>query len=177
MVLLDGRRRHVEVNGAFLRQSGYRRDEVIGKPAYQFVVGGPLMSAQRWAAALGTGSFDGEGELRLADGGRLAVHWAATVEVVTGDHLVLFVELASSRRARRLARPVDEEREPASLSAREREVVRRVALGETGREIALELQISYETVRTHVRNAMSKSGARSRAHLVAKALGEGLGFD
>jgi len=28
-----------------------------------------------------------------------------------------------------------------------------------------------------MRNAMTKSGARSRAHLVAKALGEGLIFD
>ena len=30
-----------------------------------------------------------------------------------------------------------------------------------------------EPVRTHVRNAMAKVGARSRAQLVAKALGEG----
>ena len=66
--------------------------------------------------------------------------------------------------------------EPASgsLSMREREVVRLVALGNTGPEIAGELQISHDTVRTHARNAMLKVGARSRAHLVAKALGEGL---
>ena len=36
-----------------------------------------------------------------------------------------------------------------------------------------ELLIAHDTVRTHVRNAMTKLGARSRAHLVAKALGEG----
>jgi DNA-binding CsgD family transcriptional regulator len=29
-------------------------------------------------------------------------------------------------------------------------------------------------VRTHVRNAITKLGARSRAHLVAEALGDGL---
>jgi DNA-binding CsgD family transcriptional regulator len=29
-------------------------------------------------------------------------------------------------------------------------------------------------VRTHVRNAMAKPGARSRAHLVAKAIGGGV---
>ena len=41
-------------------------------------------------------------------------------------------------------------------------------------EIADELHLSHDTVRTHIRNAMAKTGARSRAHLVAKALGEGL---
>ena len=35
------------------------------------------------------------------------------------------------------------------------------------------LGIAHDTVRTHVRNAMGKTGARSRAHLVAKAIGEG----
>lgn len=48
-----------------------------------------------------------------------------------------------------------------------------VSLGATGPEIADELVISPETVRTHVRNAMEKLGARSRAHLVAESLAEG----
>jgi DNA-binding CsgD family transcriptional regulator len=52
--------------------------------------------------------------------------------------------------------------------------VRLVALGASGPEIADELIISHNTVRTHVRNAMIKAGARSRAHLVARAIGEGL---
>jgi DNA-binding CsgD family transcriptional regulator len=60
------------------------------------------------------------------------------------------------------------------LSRRETEIVRLVALGMTGREIAGELQIAHHTVRTHVNNAMVKTGARSRAHLVAKALADGL---
>jgi DNA-binding NarL/FixJ family response regulator len=52
-----------------------------------------------------------------------------------------------------------------------------IALGSSGREIADELQIAHDTVRTHARNAMRKTGARSRAQLVAKALGEGLVFN
>ena len=63
---------------------------------------------------------------------------------------------------------------PGTLSAREREVVRLVALGESGPEIAAELGITHDTVRTHVRNAMTKLDARSRAHLAAKAVGEAL---
>ena len=53
-------------------------------------------------------------------------------------------------------------------------MVQLVALGHTGPEIAEELGIAHDTVRTHVRNAMDKVGARSRAHLVAKAMSEGL---
>src|SRR5436190_13431937 len=45
--------------------------------------------------------------------------------------------------------------------------------GSTGREIAEELQISHNTVRTHAFNAMTKLHARSRAQLVAKALAGG----
>ena len=46
-------------------------------------------------------------------------------------------------------------------------------MGHQTPQIAAELQISPETVRTHVRNVMDKTGAHTRAHLVAKVLGEG----
>jgi DNA-binding CsgD family transcriptional regulator len=45
---------------------------------------------------------------------------------------------------------------------------------QTGPEIADELHIAPDTVHTHLRNAMTKLGARSRAQLVAKALGDGI---
>ena len=43
----------------------------------------------------------------------------------------------------------------------------------TGAELADELHISHDTVRTHVPSAMTKLGARSRAHLVSKAVSDG----
>jgi DNA-binding NarL/FixJ family response regulator len=107
----------------------------------------------------------------------VAVQFAATPEVVTGRRLVLFVALSTSRWGPRFRREVPSPREPGVLSDREREVVRLVALGNTGPEIAEELRIAHDTVRTHVRNAMEKAGARSRAQLVAMALGEGLVLD
>ena len=85
---------------------------------------------------------------------------------------MLFVVLSTSRWGRHSRRD-SEAGTGETLSAREREIVRLVAAGETGPEIAEHLHISHETVRTHVRNAMAKVGARSRAHLVAKALGDG----
>jgi PAS domain S-box-containing protein len=174
MVLLDSQRRHVDANGAYLKLLGYRREELIGRPVYQFVVGGPLLSPAEWQVELTAGRFTGEAELRSADGGSVAVQWAATTEVVTGRRLVLFVALSTSRWGPRFRREMAAEQEPRTLSGRECDVVRLVALGNTGPEIADELRIAHDTVRTHVRNAMEKAGARSRAHLVAKALGEGL---
>jgi PAS domain S-box-containing protein len=174
MVLLDGNRRQVEVNGAYLKLLGYRREELIGRPVYRFVVGGPLASPAEWNAYLHKHHFTGQAELRCADGGSVGVQWAATAEVVTGRRLVLFVTLSTSRWGPRFRRAAPLEQERRALSKREREVIRLVALGNTGPEIADELRIAHDTVRTHVRNAMEKSGARSRAHLVAKALAEGI---
>ena len=62
----------------------------------------------------------------------------------------------------------------AALTRREHEVVQLVALGYTGAEIAERLTLSPETVRTHVRHAMAKVGAHTRAQLVAIAVAQRL---
>jgi len=177
MVLLDSERCHVDANGAYVKLLGYRREELIGRPFYDLVLGGPLASREQWLRALAAGTFSGEAPLRSADGGAIEVQWAATVEVVTGHRLILFVALSTSRWGGRFRRVSYDQDESVPLSEREREIVRLVALGSSGPEIADELRITHNTVRTHMRNAMTKSGARSRAHLVAKALGDGLIFD
>jgi putative two-component system response regulator len=53
------------------------------------------------------------------------------------------------------------------LTAREREIASGLSDGLTGEQIAKLLFISPETVRTHVRNAMGRTGAKTRAHLAA----------
>ena len=57
----------------------------------------------------------------------------------------------------------------APLSVREREILGLLAGGDSGAQIAQALVLSPETVRTHIRNAMSKLGASSRAQAVALA--------
>jgi DNA-binding CsgD family transcriptional regulator len=57
----------------------------------------------------------------------------------------------------------------ALLSVREREILGLIAGGDSGAQIAKALVLSPETVRTHIRNAMSKLGASSRAQAVALA--------
>ena len=101
------------------------------------------------------------------------MQWAGATEVATGQRLVLFVALSTSRWGGSFRRSNEPDYQPGKLSARELEIVRMIARGESGPEIAAELHIAHDTVRTHVRNAMKKIGARSRAHLVAKVLGEG----
>ena len=177
MALVDERRQLIDMNGAYLKLLGYEREAMIGRPVHQHIAGGPLLSPAEWKAALAAGRSSGEAELLCAHVVRAAVQWAATTEVVTGQRLTLVVVLSSSRWGARFRRTSPRRGESETLSKREREIVRLVALGNTGPEIADQLQISHQTVRTHVRNSMAKVDARSRAHLVAKALGTGLVLD
>ena len=59
------------------------------------------------------------------------------------------------------------------LSPREREILGLLSQGLSGEDAARQLFLSSETVRTHVRNAMSKLGAATRVHAVALALQRG----
>jgi DNA-binding NarL/FixJ family response regulator len=58
----------------------------------------------------------------------------------------------------------------ATLTARERDVLRLLADGLSNEETAKRLFISPETVRTHVQKSMAKLGARTRVEAVATAL-------
>jgi DNA-binding NarL/FixJ family response regulator len=56
------------------------------------------------------------------------------------------------------------------LTPREQEVVKLLAQGLNGQEIAETLFLSPQTIRTHIRNAMDRVGARTRTHLIAVAV-------
>jgi two-component system nitrate/nitrite response regulator NarL len=60
-----------------------------------------------------------------------------------------------------------------ALTRREREILERVASGETTKEAARDLDVSEVTVKFHVSNAMRKLGAHSRAEAVAIAMTNG----
>lgn len=172
MVLLDDQRHHVEVNGGYLALVGYPRRELIGRPVYELFAHGPMATAQEWEATIRHQQFTGRAEVVCAGGQHVTVEYAGHPEVVTGRRLILFVALRTARVGRSLPEaPAETEARP--LSSRELDVIKLLAVGLTGPEIAEELQLAHNTVRTHVRNAMAKSGTRSRAQLVAKSLGEG----
>lgn len=63
---------------------------------------------------------------------------------------------------------------PGSLSAREQQVLTLLARGHTNDEIARELFISVETVKSHARRIYSALGARNGRHAVYLATRGGL---
>jgi DNA-binding NarL/FixJ family response regulator len=60
------------------------------------------------------------------------------------------------------------------LTAREIAVLRLIALGNANKEIAAQLRISDETVKSHVTNILEKLGANDRTHAVTTALRRGI---
>ena len=71
--------------------------------------------------------------------------------------------------------PSGEEEEPAeALTARERQVLTLVAAGKTNVEIAEKLHVSIHTVKTHMRNILSKLHQERRYEAARFALRQGL---
>ncbi|MGG7645048.1 response regulator transcription factor [Rhodovulum sp. YNF3179] len=59
---------------------------------------------------------------------------------------------------------------PGSLTPKERDVLAGLCEGMSNKEISIQLDISLETVKMHVRNLMKKLGAKNRTHAVLIAL-------
>ena len=129
MVLADDDRRIVDVNGACLQLLGYGREAVVDRPMYEFVAGDPVMTPEEWVAALARHRFAGAAEMLRSDGATVDVQWGATTELVTGRQLVLVVALSVSGRGRGIRSAEPREAGRGTLSKREREIVRLVALG------------------------------------------------
>ena len=60
------------------------------------------------------------------------------------------------------------------LTAREREIVGLVALGESNRDVARRLCLAEDTVKHHLTNVFDKLGVSNRAELAAYAASHGL---
>jgi DNA-binding NarL/FixJ family response regulator len=61
-----------------------------------------------------------------------------------------------------------------SLSAREIEVLRLISGGNANKEIAVQLYITEETVKGHIKNILAKLGANDRTHAVTIGLKRGI---
>lgn len=178
MAILDRGRRYVRVNDALVDFWEYPREQLIGRSADTMVVAEREMIDARWQQLVQTNQLYGERVIEHAGGSRLCTTYAAHVIEEDGRWQVLVVTLSARLPdgAELIASGQVDPIAPstASLTPREREVVRLVALGATTRHISEDLSLSSETVRTHVRNAMAKTGAHTRAQLVALALSGGL---
>ena len=170
IAILDRERRVLDANEGATEVLGYPYDELIGMYLRDLV---PPAEGEESDQALERlrrdGTASGNRSLRRADGHLVNVQYAARATELPGHGPVAVYVVIDSRVV-----GDDETAEPGQadtgLTPREHEVVRLVALGRTGDEIAHELDVSPETVRSHVRNAMGKTDSRNRAQLVATAL-------
>lgn len=60
------------------------------------------------------------------------------------------------------------------LTDRELQILELVSVGQSAKEIALEIDIAPRTVERHIENVRLKLSARNRAHLITKAAVMGL---
>ena len=122
------------------------------------------------AVELGVGGF--VGKHRPVAEVFTAIRQAAEGEIVMPSSLL--VGLLTRRHAPAQPRPARVLSEFEPLTAREQEILTHTAQGKSGAVIAEELNISLMTVRTHLRNLMSKLNVHSRLEAVAFALRNGL---
>ena len=96
----------------------------------------------------------------------------AVVRTVSGTDSLVFPDairrVAASRRT--ATTPAWGDR----LTARERDVLAQVARGRTNAEIAEALVVSVETVKSHLRSLLAKSGSRHRTELVVRCYEAGI---
>lgn len=168
MLLADDQRRYVGANHAACLLFRMTREQILGYRIDDLAP--PERRSQleaRWREFIEAGNLDGTWEFALPDRSRISVRFSATANVRPGVHLSIFFFGDAAEEDD--GEGVGQARE-ATLTPRERELLTMVALGSTGQQIATELVLSPETVRTHLRNARRKLGATSRAHAVALAL-------
>ncbi len=170
IVMLDEQQRVLEANEPTLKLLGKSRGELLGVPiASSFSASEGARAAEEWQRLLRAGGGAGKRVIARPDGTSIEVDWAAHRGRIGGRAVVVAVMLHPHTLpgTHASAGPT------ATLTRREKEVVTLIALGLDTREIASSLHVSPETVKSHVRNAMSKLGAHTRAHLTAIALATG----
>jgi DNA-binding NarL/FixJ family response regulator len=125
-----------------------------------------LVIPDTWGAFLGSGEHARARASIRAGGSEVPVDLVARLEFIDDRNLAIHLALAEGASPP----PTSPQALVQKLTARERSVIGLIAMGRETQEIAEMLHVSSSTVRTHVRNSMSKLGAHTRAQLVAVAM-------
>jgi len=173
MVMVDNDRRYLEVNTAarlFLRMSlqelRQRRIDDLTQDWSEMIA--------RWDDLMEQGTVSDRYCLTLKDGTSLCIFYAAQINALPGHHLIVFVPADWPGDELDELQPAGNDEPASSLSERQLDVLRLVAIGANASQIAAELSISEATIRTHVKNILARLGAHNRAHAVALAMTQGL---
>jgi DNA-binding NarL/FixJ family response regulator len=84
------------------------------------------------------------------------------------------VHLGQKRVSPEVAAEIAEHASDDALTPREIDVLQLIARGNSNKIIAAELSLTEETVKSHIRNILSKLGANDRTHAVAIGLQRGI---
>jgi DNA-binding CsgD family transcriptional regulator len=171
LMAADDRRQIQRVNERWCDLTGYEADAAVQMRLDDLLAPESRPGIEmRWSDLLGTGLATARIVILRPDHVRVAIRYGAFANVLGGIHVgACFAEPGQDSRALRPARA----RRAGQLTRREQESLRLVAMGMTTSAAAEQLGISPETVRTHVRNAMNKLGARTRAQAIAVAMRDG----
>lgn len=176
VLVVDDSRNCVEANPEACQLVGATSDRVLGSPFDDLIA--PAMRQRLdhvWQAFAGGGGHAGPFTLVRGDA---EIQISITQNLMPGRHLLVITpitasiapaaEFADRQRAPEAGPPSTTDRR--SPTPRERQVLGLLAAGATDPQIAERLELSPATVQTHVRNAKSKLGARTRAQAVAMAI-------
>jgi DNA-binding CsgD family transcriptional regulator len=180
MLIADDHRRWITGNAAACELLGLSQAAIPWRAMDDFTPPTELERLEeQWAAFLVGGAAEGWYPLYVPERGAVPVEFSAIAGVLPGRHLTVFGAAhhetppgvgSASAIAASWAPARSESAARKHLTKREREVITLVAAGGHNDDIAAQLFVSPETVKTHVQNAMAKVGAHTRAHAVAIAL-------
>lgn len=165
IVLVDDEGCFREVNAAAASFYGQVREHLRGRQFEDFVPPSRLARfEQLWSQLVAGAGLATEFVLVDSRGTARSVELRGKANYMPGRHLLSF----SLRGRAPGALPG-----PPMLTPREREIFQLLALGFTGREVAAQLVVSPDTVRTHVQNGIGRLGAKTRGQAIALALTRG----
>jgi DNA-binding CsgD family transcriptional regulator len=174
MVWFDSDARYLDANGPsrlFLRRT---LAEMRRLRAYDLLP--PTQHAEfdrDWAAMKENGVVAGSIVMQVPDAALIPIDFCGIANLLPGAHLVVWMPTHWDSDELGVVEEDAAPRQAGRLSAREREVLTVLATGASVREISEQLALSPHTVKTHLRNAVQRLGARHRAHAIALALRDG----
>lgn len=146
-----------------------RPDEINGEPSGDATI----RALRRAKPSLGIVAHGERAERHIASAALQAGATAYVSRMAPPQELLAAVDAALAQK--RFVDPgVPPKGSRGKLTRRQREILQLLADGGSTTAAARQLDLSEETVKTHMRNALARLGARNRTHAVAIALRESL---